>query len=307
MRTIASAMLGIASMTLLGLASPARADAVLQGDLQNGASLFRVQCGTCHGVDGRGGGDLADKLSAPVGNLRDSAFLAAHSDDDLEAAILKGVPSGKPPMPMPASPWLTGLQLEDIIAFLRKDALKVSDFFPTAQYFIAKSYPLDAKAQERVKKQAGQSLSAAEASISVVTIYGEGNDKGPVFVPQDPVQLDKLSPKDRKGYVVFVDLPQGKGHTTMGIAMGRDGRVIAVRSEAGLTDPAQDKDYQAYVGQGDKGVPEPLKAAKAKGKGKTAGPTAAEDRAFNLEYARASAGIALADAEEKDRHWADTN
>jgi len=139
-----------------------------------------------------------------------------------------------------------------------------------------------------------------------VTFYGDGNDKGPVFVPQDPVQLDKLSPKDRKGYVVFVELPQGKGHSTMGIAMGRDGHIMAVHSEAGLTNAALDKDYQGFLGEGQKSEPETLKAVKGKGKGNS-GPTAAEEKAFNLEYARAIAGVAMADAEEKDRHWADTN
>jgi len=299
-----AALFGLVSPFLPG--STARADTVLQGDAENGATLFRVQCAACHGADGRGGGDLASKLPAPVGSLRDDAFLATQSDDDLKSEILKGVPSAKPPMLMPASPWLSGLQLDDIITFLRKDALEVSDFFPTAQWFIAKKYVLDQKAQDRVHELSGQTLTPAETNVSVVTLYGEGNEKGPVFVPQDPVQLDKLSPKDRKGYVVFVDLPQGKGHATMGIAMGRDGHVIAVHSEAGLANPALDKDYQGFLGQGQKNEPEPLKAVKGKGKGK-GGPTAAEERAFNLEYARAIAGIAMADAEEKDRHWADTN
>jgi hypothetical protein len=296
----------LAIVAVLGLARTAWADPVLQGDLDNGASLFRVQCAACHGVDGHGDGDLASKLPVKVANLRDPALLATHSNDDLKAEILKGVPAAKPPNLMPASPWLNVLELEDLITFLRHDQLSVTDFFPKAQYFIAKAYTLDDKAQERVQKLAGQALGPGEAIVSVVTFYGEGNDKGPAFVPQDPVQLDKLSPKDRKGYVVFVELPQGKSHATMGIAMGRDGHIMAVHSEAGLTNAALDKDYQGFLGEGQKSEPEILKAVKGKGKGNT-GPTSAEEKAFNLEYARAIAGIAMADAEEKDRHWADQN
>ncbi len=303
-----AAVLGLAPGSVLGLASTARADPILKGDVDNGAALFRVQCSACHGVDGRGGGDLTAKLPAPAGNLRDPALLATRSNDDLKSEILKGVPAAKPPNSMPASPWLNGLELEDIITFLHHDLLNVTDFFPTAQYFIAKAYTLDEKAQERVHKLAGEALGPGETNVSVVTFYGEGNDKGPVFVPQDPVQLDKLSPKDRKGYVVFVELPQGKGHNTMGIAMGRDGHIVAVKSEPGLTNAALDKDYQGFLGEGQKSEPETLKAVAVKGKGKAkSGPTAAEEKAFNLEYARAIAGVAMADAEEKDRHWADQN
>src|SRR5581483_5187811 len=213
------------------------------------------------------------KLPRPVGNLRDPAFLAAHSNDDLKQEILKGVPSPTPPNVMPASPWLSGLQLDDIIAFLRHDALQVTDFFPHAQYFIAKSYPVDAKAQGRIQTLTGQSVPASETTVTVVTFYGDGSEKGPVFVPQDPVQLDKLSPKDRRGYLVFADLPQGKsGRVTTGIAMDRGGMILQVHSEGGLAAPALDKAYQGYLGQGQKHEEEVLKV-----KGKRA-PSPAEDK-----------------------------
>ena len=253
-------------------------------------------------MDGRGGGDLASKLPGPVGNLRDPAMLATRSNDDLKSEILKGVPSAKPPTLMPGSPWLNGLELEDLITFLRHDALDVTDFFPTAKYFIAKNYTFDSKALGRIQKLSGQSVPPGENSLTVVTFYGDDNPKGPEFVPQDPVQLDKLSPKDRKGYVVFADLPQGKGRATTGLSLGRDGDVIAVHTEAGLRTPALDKAYLGYVGQGNKVDPSAFRMPKGK-----AAPSAAEAHAFDLAYARALEGIAAADADEKDRHWADTN
>ncbi len=297
-----AAVLGLTSVSVLGLASTARADTVLKGDVDNGATLFRVQCAACHGVDGRGGGDLSSKLPRPVGSLRDPAMLATRSNDDLKSEILKGVPAAKPPTLMPGSPWLNGLELEDLLTFLRNDALNVTDFFPTAKYFIAKTYTFDKKALARIQKLSGQSVGAGENSMTVVTFYGDDNPKGPEFVPQDPVQLDKLSPKDRKGYLVFVDLPQGKvGRVTTGMSVGRDGDVVAVHTEAGLRTPALDKAYLGYVGQGNKVDPSAFRIPKGKG------PTAVEAHAFDLAYARALEGIAAADADEKDRHWADTN
>ncbi len=260
MRRLAiGAVLGLAPALL---AWTARADTALKGDVDNGATLFRVQCAACHGVDGRGGGDLTSKLPGPVGNLRDPAMLATRSNDDLKSEILKGVPSAKPPMLMPGSPWLNGLELEDLITFLRHDALNVTDFFPTAKYFIAKNYTFDKKALARIQKLSGQSVGPGENTMTVVTFYGDDTPKGPEFVPQDPVQLDKLSPKDRKGYVVFVDLPQGKGRVTTGMAVGRDGDVLAVHTQAGLRTPALDKDYQGYVGQGNKVDPSAIPAAR---------------------------------------------
>jgi mono/diheme cytochrome c family protein len=301
MRPLAISQLVLSAAVLLGQASVARADTVHKGDEVNGATLFRVQCAACHGVDGRGGGDLASKLPKSVGNVRDPALLATNSNDDLKNVIIKGIPAATPPMLMPGSPWLNGLEIEDILTYLRHGALNVTDFFPTAQYFIAKTYTMDAKAQARVQQYSGQSVPAGQSTISVVTFYGEGNPKGPEFVPQDPVQLDKLSPKDRKGYLVFVDLPEGKSHATVGIAMSRDGNIKAIHSEPGLTNPSVDKMYQGYVGQGLKHDAEPLHV---KGKGAA---SASEEKALNLAYGRAIEGVQAADADEKDRHWADQN
>lgn len=287
---------------LVLLASSAHAETAVVGDRENGAALFRVQCAACHGVDGRGGGPLAAKLPLPVGSLRDPAFLATRSDDDLKGEILKGVQHKSGASAMPGAPWLTALELADLLAFLRQGELRVADFFPQARFLTAKSYPLDKGAQARVQKLLGHGLSAGEARITVVTLYGDGHPGGPEVVPDDPVALDKLDPKDGKGYLVFGELPRGKVRVTYGLALSRQGAVLKAASEAGLSTPAIDKPYQAFVGLGDKAIPG-LPKVKAKGKG---APDAAEVKAFDDLYARALEGVALADHEEKDRHWADT-
>jgi hypothetical protein len=292
----------LGSVLVLCLSSVALAETTVKGDRENGATLFRVQCAACHGVDGQGGGPMASKLPLPVGNLRGSAFLATRSDDDLRAAILKGIKPKEGVAIMPAAPWLNSLELADIIAFLRHGELRVADFFPEGQFLIAKNYPFDKSEQDRLQKLVGHSLSAAETRITVVSIYGDGHPGGPDAVPDDPVQLDKLAPNDCKGYLVFAELPQDRSRALYGIALDREGAVRKVQSASGLQNAALDKPYQAFLGLGDKKAPARLKV-KAKGRG---APTAAEIKAFNDAYARALVGIGLADRDEKDRHWADT-
>jgi Cytochrome C oxidase, cbb3-type, subunit III len=281
----------------------ALADTAVMGDRENGAALFRVQCAACHGADGHGAGPIAGSLSIPVPSLRDPAFLATRSDEGLRSAILKGVQrKGASVAVMPPAPWLTSLELADLIAFMRHGQLRVTDFFPQARFLVAKTYPFDKSAQDRLQKLVGHALGAGESRIKVITLYGDGHPGGPDVVPDDPVQLDKLDPKDGKGYLVFADLLQGRSRVTYGIALDREGAVKAAASVGGLENVALDRAYQAFVGLGDKKTSALLKP-KAKGK---AGPSAAESKAFNDAYERALVGVGLADREEKDRHWADT-
>lgn len=294
-------MKALIATSLLCLGSVvARGESPLQGDRENGAALFRVQCAACHGLDARGGGPLASRLSTAVGNLRHPAFLATRSEDDLRTAILKGVQRNGRPTAMPAAPWLSSLDLADLIVFLREGELRVADFFPQAQFLTAKTYPLDKGAQDRIAHLTGHALAAGAASVTLITVYGSGHGGGPEVVPQDPVALDKLDPKDGKGYLVFADLPEGKGRAVAGVALNRDGAVLAVRTTAGLQTPSLDKSYQSFAGEGKKGPPGLLKP---KGKGSA---TLAETQAFNELFVRAIEAIDVADREEKDRHWADT-
>jgi len=285
---------------LLGAGS-ARAETAQIGVPSNGALLFRVNCAACHGVDGRGQGPLTPQLAVSPGDLRDPAFLSTRSDDDLMTVIARGGVARKRSKTMPAFPTISDLDRWDLVAFLRQNELKVADFFPHARYFTAKAYPLDKNAIERLTTLFGRPLTPQETRMTVVTAYGKrpANDTaGPELVPQDPVSLDKLNPKEKIGYLVFVDLPaQGGAMTSYGVAIANDGSVTHVDSEAGITKPAVDAVYQGFVGQGQKGQPGSLKP----GKGSTP-PTA---QAFKNAYARILESIGLFDKEERDRHWAD--
>jgi mono/diheme cytochrome c family protein len=295
--------LGAIAVALLGsLLGPgaARAETAQIGVPSNGALLFRVSCVSCHGVDGHGQGPLAPQLAVPPGDLRDPAFLSTRSNADLMAVIARGGGALKRSKTMPAFPTISDLDRWDIVSFLRQSRLKVADFYPSARFFTAKSYPLDKNAKERLAALLGLPVAAQDSRMTVVTAYGKraaSDAAGPELVPQDPVSLDKLSPKEKIGYLVFVELPgQGGEMTSYGVALAKDGSVTRVSSEPGLTKPALDAAYQVFVGQGQKGQPGSLKPGKAP-------PSVAS--AFKSAYARILESIGLFDKEERDRHWAD--
>jgi mono/diheme cytochrome c family protein len=294
LRAIPVVLLG----SLLG-AHAALAETAQIGVPSNGALIFRVNCASCHGLDGRGQGSLAPQLAVPPGDLRDPAFLSTRSDDALLTVISRGGAALKRSKTMPAFPTISDLDRWDLVAFLRQGRLKVADFFPNARFFTAKSYPLDKNAQQRLTALFGRPLTAAESRMTVVTAYGKrptGDAVGPELVAQDPVSLDRLNPKEKTGYLVFVDLPAGTEMMSYGVALAKDGSITRIASETGLGKPAFDLPYQGFVGQGQKGQPGSLKPGKT---------PPASAQAFKNAYARILESIGLFDKEERDRHWAD--
>ncbi|MHB1846919.1 MAG: c-type cytochrome [Deltaproteobacteria bacterium] len=278
-----------ATLVYLLLSTAALAEPALLGDVAHGASLFKAHCASCHGAEAR-------QTSAGMTEaLRDPAFLAMRSDEELLQAISKG--SGR----MPAFPRFPELDMWDVVAWLRAGQPQVADFFPDAAFFTAKRYPLDRFARERAEQAMGRPLSASEAKLAVVTVYGRSaSARGPERVPQDPVSLDKLSPKDKVGYVVFMELPRGdgKGVASYGLSLAPDGRLLRIASAYGANKPSVDRDYQPFVGLGRKG-----QDSLGKPRGKRVSPKV--EAAIDRAYARAIEAVTMADKEEKDRHWAD--
>lgn len=89
------------------------------GDAQHGRELFGTTCIACHGAAGTG----IPHLGA---NLRDSKFVAGHSDDQLVAFIKQGRQPGDPNSvlglmmpPKGGNPAFTDANLHDIVAFIR--------------------------------------------------------------------------------------------------------------------------------------------------------------------------------------------
>jgi mono/diheme cytochrome c family protein len=265
------------------LALPALgAEPLLSGDAKNARGIYRLQCAGCHGESGDPTA-VGKSLHAPV--LRDPALIAGRSDDQLVSLLLKGTP--RHPAPGTA---LTLLDAADLVAFLRSDLPGITDLFPDAAAYTAKSYTLPAPALNRAESLAGDELKPDERAVIVFSVYsGEQPATGPRLVPQDPVQLDELSPRTKKGYVVFGSL----AGRPVAMALGPDFTVV--RLVPGTPEIA--RVAPAVVGKGGK---EP-------GRRKPFVSKAAPDAARTLTrlYARAVEGAAIAGREEADRHLFD--
>ncbi|MCA1827265.1 MAG: cytochrome c [Myxococcales bacterium] len=261
----------------LGAAEP-----LLPGDARNAAKLYRMHCSGCHAADGSATA-IGKRLGAPM--LRDPALIAGRTDDQLISLLLKGSP--RHPAPGTA---LTLLDAADLVAYLRAGLPAISDLFPDAAAYTVKAYTLQGPALVRAEALVGEELRADEKALTVFSVYsGQQPPAGPRLVPQDPVQLDELSPKTKRGYVVFGRLPGGP----VAMALGPDLSVVRLLS----ADPQVAKAAPAVVGKGGKGSgqrrPFVSKAA----------PDAA--RALTRLYARAAEAAALAAKEEADRHLFD--
>jgi mono/diheme cytochrome c family protein len=300
------------TLALLSLLSPSvalAADPSRMGDLDNGALLIQVHCAACHGADARGAGELAGQLPVHVFDLRDPAYLSSRSDADLFASISKGggqIKGGR--KMMPAFPMLTNFDLWDIIAYLRNGQIGVAEFFPDARFFTARKYSFDKNAQARLEKEFGHPLSAQEKDITLVAVFGQGTGSTPEALSPTPINLDRLLPKEKVGYMVFVDLPgsgAGAKRVTTGIAIAKDGKILKIGSAGAAGSDRLTDQYAQFIGLGAKGQTELLSPAPAKAKGKGKPVANAADRPFAEAYARALEAIGLWDREERERHWAD--
>ncbi len=63
--------------------------AIASGDPEKGKDLFRESCQHCHGLAGKGDGEMASYLTPPPSNLGSEAT-QAKLDTELKAVIMKG-------------------------------------------------------------------------------------------------------------------------------------------------------------------------------------------------------------------------
>ena len=258
------------------------AEALLPGDARNAQKIYRLECAGCHGAAGEPT-PVGRSLGAP--QLKDPALIASRTDDQLIALLLKGTPRH----PAPAGA-LTLLDAADLVAFLRGGLPSISDLFPDAAAYTAKAYVLAGPALTRAESLAGDELKPDERALTVFSVYaGEAPATGPRLVPQDPVQLDELPPKSKRGYVVFGAVPGGM----VAMALALDLSVARLLSG----EPSVAKAAPAVVGKGGR---EP---GRRKPFVSRAAPDAA--RALTRLYARAAEAASLAAREESDRHLFD--
>lgn len=268
---------------MLALSLLAVVDPVLPGDRQNARGLFALHCAGCHGEGGATPSEAGRALGAF--SLRDPQLIDARTDDQLISLVLKGAP-GHPAL----GGALTLLDAADLVAFLRGGLPAVGDVFPEAAAYTARRYTLAGPALSRAEALAGEDLAADEKALTVFVVYGgERPATGARLVPQDPVQLDELSPKSKRGYVVFGAVPGG----SVALGLLPDFSVAKLVSD----NPDVARVAPAVVGKGGR---EP-------GKRKAFVSRVAPDtaRAVTRLYARAVEVAALAAKEESDRHLFD--
>lgn len=264
---------------MIGLSLLLAAEALLPGDGRNGVKLYKMHCIGCHAADGKPT-QIGESLGAPM--LKDPSLIASRSDDELISFLLKGTPSHPPP-----GTALTLLDAADLVAYLRAGLPSIADLFPDAAAYTARAYTLQGPALVRAEALVGEELRADEKALTVFSVYaGDQPPTGPRLVAQDPVQLDALSPKAKRGYVVFGWL----SGAPVAMALAPDFSVLRLSS----TNPQVAKAAPAVVGKGGKGSG-PRKPFVSKAAPETA-------RALTRLYARAAEAAALAAKEEADRH-----
>ncbi len=85
------------------------------GDPEKGKDLFRESCQHCHGLTGKGDGEMASYLNPPPSNFGSGAT-QAKSDKELKAVIIKGR-EGTPMAGFEGA--LEEPQLNDLLGYLR--------------------------------------------------------------------------------------------------------------------------------------------------------------------------------------------
>ncbi|MFZ1744396.1 MAG: cytochrome c [Nitrospirales bacterium] len=94
------------------MAGPAVVEAA---DIEKGKALYRQSCGHCHGLDGKGDGEMGGYLNPPPANLA-SEKTQSQSDADLKAVIMNGR-SGTAMVGFEGA--LDEAQFADLLAYLR--------------------------------------------------------------------------------------------------------------------------------------------------------------------------------------------
>ena len=85
------------------------------GDMEKGKSFYRQSCGHCHGLEGKGDGEMGGSLNPRPANLA-SEKTQSKSDTELKEVILNGR-SGTAMVGFEGA--LEEEQMNDLLAFLR--------------------------------------------------------------------------------------------------------------------------------------------------------------------------------------------
>jgi hypothetical protein len=235
MRPILGATLAVA---LLALPAAAQ-ERPLAGDPVNGAKLYKK----------------AGKAKPKV----DGSWLARYS----EKSALKKLKSGKSGFPKISDD--NELNRWDVLAYLQQNNTDVRELVPDSSHMLLSKGELDQYATERLTDQAKIKIPSGLEKGRVFVLFDLG-DKGPDVrrVSEKNARVrDELKPDKKTGYVVFLPLTGYKGGKhEIGFGISKDIQVlnVVIRAPDGSTPDDLNQAARRFVGKGERGKYDKLKA-----------------------------------------------
>lgn len=254
------------------------------GDARNGGKLFEQLCKSRYAETGIG--------------LFTSDAMNLFTDDALFARVSAGDCVTREQKEKFDPSKLSFLDKWDVVAFMRTLHMNLSDFFPTAGRYVAKTYEIDDFGKKRIA-DAARPLKKGETSAAVFTFFDfEGEEGELTYVPQDPIKLDQLKKDQKAGYLVFLPFKHEGFEGELGVAMDASGVMTKLMVHpAAPGAQALNAALERFVGMGKKGQTEPFEVGGGKSKALAA--------ALFPVYLRAMETVTMYDREENERTWAD--
>ncbi len=267
------------------------------GDIMAGEKIYRLDCFSCHGVNGTGDGFASSLFNPPPVNFRDPKVMNMKENSQMFNVIKNGGTKAllrESYMPSFGKGY-NDLDIWDIVAFLKSLHIKIDNFFPNAAYFIAKDYRITNLGKERIEKVIKEKISEAEETVTVYTVFRSDRPHigGAEYIPQDPNKMDILKKPLKLGYLVFFNA-KSLGNVQVGIAFDPFGKILKILPSDISRASALGKYLSPFSGQGKRGKYEIFKLKNVPDK------TLIE---LYKDYLIALEASFVYEKEEKDRTW----
>jgi len=278
--------------------------------VNNGTSLYRMNCAVCHGFDGSGKGPAATTLKTQPADHRDGSLMNARDNQMIYRVIQLGCKGAGCRGAMPDfSESLDKLDTWDLVAYLRSLHLPITAFFPKADQYLVKRYTIGKVGNRDFKegqmerlKEVLKKVNPADLPQTVFTLFRSHRRRpSPELVPQEPRRLAQLHKGNKIGYVFFMTLlgPRGK-KIPVGLALDKNYTITKLVTT--ISDPGVASEYnqrlEKYAGMGKRGDVPQFKISRDK-VGKIF------DKAATRVYMLAIEAANAYELEERERSWAD--
>lgn len=225
----------------------------------------------------------------------DGAWINAYSDGQL----VKGLQRGK--LKLPKLPSDDRLDLYDVVAFLRSRNNNIRDLSGEATHVFLGKGVLDEYAIERLQDQAKVKVGKADKKRRVFALFKLGEkDKWrdiKIVRKKNTKVRDKLKPKKKVGYVVFMPLEGLRdGGYEAAIAVDTDIHItgVSIRGPDGTFPRDLNKAAKRLIGRGERGK---YKRIKPSGAGKAVRELS---KPFSAAFLKGMESIYMYEADERD-------